>query len=158
MNMLSGDPNKQFLEKSIKILSWGGGITLCLHLLSWGITGHSFYLLNLPLWGTAQMNTVYPAINFAITAAAIGYSLSLYNRVGWLVAIFLLGLQGILFTVLMFYLVSDMWKIHLYSDLQQVGIAPLIESLILNLCLLILVSAGILYLCLPSIKKLFWEE
>lgn len=156
--MLADDSNKQFIQKSIRVLGWGGGISLCLHLISWAITGHAFRLLELPLWGTANINTAYPAINFSITAAAISYCLSLFSRMGWFVAIFLLLLQAFLFGVLLSYLVTDLWKLNLYADIGQLGISPIIESLSLNICLFILVIASILYLLTPNVRTLFGQE
>lgn len=156
--MPSVDADKQFIQKIIFLLSWGGGISLCLHLISWVITGHALHILELPLWGSVHINTAYPAINFSITAAAIAYSLSLYSRIGWFVAVFLLSLQGLLFAVLTTYLISDLWKMSHYSDVGSLGISPIVESLTLNICLLILVISSILYLSIPAVRAFFREN
>ncbi len=156
--MLAEDANKLFIQKSILTLSWGGGISICLHLIAWGFTGHSFSPLTLPLWGTTDINTAYPAINFSITALAVAYSLSLFSRMGWFVAVFLLGLQGLLFAMLTAYLVSDLGKMQASSDVGQLGLSHIIESLTLNICLLILVISSIIYLSLPSVKSFFAES
>ena len=114
----------------------------------------------MPLFGGIQ--DIRPDITNIILPMAmllIGISVRLYSGFGWIISLFTLIMLNALFVRMGWWLKTNLSD-YLLMAAQRDGAGtgfPYIESLVMNVCLAVLTFAGIIYLILPAVRKLYWR-
>lgn len=150
----------QFIEFSSSVLLGIGLVMLPIGLgckiFEWGLCD----LQLLPLFGgETRFRSDLSAINLPLAMLILGIASRMYTRFGWIICNMLLVLLTGFFGFMAYFLRSS-WAERIAmsgpSELPQGG-SLYIESMILNGALAIFCLAGLIFLWMPSVRKLYWQ-
>ncbi len=97
-------------------------------------------------------------INMPLAMLALGFSARLFSVFGWSVCVLVLGVMLTFFTWLGYSLITypERFMVSAFSPGSVTPPMPHVESVIVNWGLAFLCLLGIIYLFLPSVRKLYW--
>lgn len=122
-------------------------------------------------WGYCQVNVVplfggiheiRPDLTNIILPMAmliIGISMRLFSVFGWLISLFTLIMLNALFIRMAWWLNTNLPDYLMLAAQQDAAITeyPFIESLIMNFCFAVLTFGAIVYLILPTVRRMYWR-
>lgn len=110
------------------------------------------------LWGNnSKVNPFISMINLCMAALALGFSLHIRSKLGWLIAQSVLLMLSFFFGLLIFIFSNSLFRFLYADEEQRKAMSPIIESLLTNVCFWILCVGMMAYLSLKSTRASFFE-
>ncbi|RMG59807.1 MAG: hypothetical protein D6722_21745 [Bacteroidetes bacterium] len=154
------DSDQAFIQAASRVLLLVGGIVLSLVLLC-KVFGLGLCDLQwVPIFGGFDVfREDLAAVNLPLAMIIIGVGLRLHSGFGWSTCIILLWVLASLFGFMCFWLYGqlDLYYFQVAGKQIQAADYPILESIAVNAGLAILCLLAIIYLMLPSVRRLYWQ-
>lgn len=155
-DFLSTDDN--FLNGIARIMVILGGIGIVFFGMAYFFHQKWCEWATISLWGSnSKVNPYISMINLCMAALALGFSLHIRSKLGWLIAQSVLLMLSFFFGLLIFIFSSNLFRFMYADEEQRKAMSPIIESLLTNVCFWILCVGMMAYLSLKSTRKAFFE-
>lgn len=155
------ESDEAFLETASVVLLVLGISALVFVLLCKGFHWGFCDLKWVPLFGGFDLfRADLAAINLPLALLILGIGLRLQTGFGWSTCVILLWALASIFSFMAYWLWGQLGEYYQQLEGQQIVAKdyPIVESIAVNVGFSILSLLGIIYLMLPSVRKLYWKR